>query len=80
MQATIEIPGDLFEAAECVAAANQRGVDEIMVQALRDWLAQYAVKSPVCLATYGQGGQLPGVNLDDSSALLSIMDADDDLT
>jgi hypothetical protein len=47
-------------------------------QALRDWLARRQITSPVRLITYGRDGLLPGVNLDDSAALLAVMDAADD--
>jgi hypothetical protein len=75
MPATIQLPDDLLQAAERFAAATHHGVNEIVEEALRDWLARYQAFPTVRLITYGQGGLLPGVNLDDSAALLAIMDA-----
>ena len=75
MPATIQLPDDLLTATENFAAATHHGVNEIVEQALRDWLARYQAFPTVRLITYGQGGLLPGENLDDSAALLAIMDA-----
>lgn len=78
MSATIQLPDDLLKATEKFAAATHHDVNEIVEQALRDWLARRQSASPVRLITYGQGGLLPDVDLDDSAALLAIMDAADD--
>lgn len=78
MLSTVQLPDDLLKATENFAAATHRDANEIVEQALRDWLAQHQITSPVRLITYGRDGLLPGVNLDDSAALLAIMDAADD--
>jgi len=78
MPATIQLPDDLLKETEKFAVATHHGVNEIVEQALRDWLARKGAISPVRLITYGQGGPLPGVNLNDSAALLAIMDGTDD--
>jgi hypothetical protein len=65
----------LLKATENFAAATHHDVNAIVEQALRDWLARQQAVPTVRLITYGQGGLLPGVNLDDSAALLAIMDA-----
>lgn len=78
MPETVQLPDNLLKETERFAAATHRDVNEIVEQALRDWLARHEATSPVRLITYGQGGFWPGVNLDDSAALLAIMDAADD--
>ncbi|HHW78295.1 MAG TPA: ribbon-helix-helix protein, CopG family [Xanthomonadaceae bacterium] len=78
MPVTIQLPDDLLKETETVAAATHHEVNEIVEQALRDWLARRRAVLPVRLITYGQGGLLPEVNLDDSASLLAIMDAADD--
>ncbi len=78
MSATIQLPNYLLKATENFPVATHHDVNEIVEQALRDWLARRQITSPVRLITYGQGGLLPGVNLDDSAALLAVMDAGDD--
>ena len=75
MPATIQLPDDLLKATENFAAAAHHGVNEIVEEVLRDWLARCQAFPTVRFITYGQGGHLPGVNLDDSTALLAIMDA-----
>lgn len=77
MPATIQLPDDLLKENEKFAVATHHGVNEIVEQALRDWLARKEAAMPVRLMTYGQGGPLPG-NLNDSAALLAIMDGTDD--
>lgn len=78
MPATIQLPDNLLKETENFAAATHHGVNEIVERALRDWLARNGAAIPVRLITYGQGGPLPGVNLDDSTALLAIMDETND--
>ena len=78
MASTVQLPDDLLKATEKFAAATHHDVNEIVEQALRDWLARRQITSPIRLITYGQDGLLPGVNLDDSAALLALMDAADD--
>lgn len=75
MPETIHLPDALLEEPERFAVSTHHGVNEIVEQALRDWLARHQASSPVRLITYGQGGLRPGVDLDDSAALLTIMDA-----
>ena len=78
MPLTIELSDDVLRVAEQFAAASQRDMNEIVEQALRNWLAQHKTASPIRLITYGQDGLLPGVHLDDSAALLAIMDGAND--
>lgn len=78
MPAIIQIPDDLLKAAEQVAASTHEDVNAIVTQALRDWLFRYQSSQSVQLITYGQGGLQPGVNLDDSAALMTLMEPTDD--
>ena len=78
MSSSVQLPDDLLKATENFATSTHHDVNEIVEQALRDWLARRQTVSPVRLITYGQDGLLPGVDLDDSATLLAIMDAADD--
>lgn len=75
MSATIQLPDDLLKATENFPAVTHHKVNEIAEEVLRDRLARCQAFPTVRFITYGQGGHLPGVNLDDSAALLAIMDA-----
>jgi hypothetical protein len=75
---TVELPDDLLAEATRFATTTHIGMNKIIEQALRDWLERRQTASSVHLTTYGQGGLLPGVNLDDSGRLLMIMEAVDD--
>lgn len=78
MPATIQLPDDLLKATEKFAAVTQHGVNEIVEQALGDWLMRRQTVPPIRLITYGQGGLLPGVDLNDSAVLLAAIDAVND--
>jgi hypothetical protein len=79
MRTTINLDDDLLAEAKQVAARTGRTVASVVEDALRESLhrrnrtAQGAVELP----TFGEGGVQPGVDLDDSAALLDLLDQND---
>jgi hypothetical protein len=77
MRTTITIPDDLFSRAKQRAAASGKSLKQIVVDALREALSRRPPSQkakPPHLTTFGSGGVLPGVDLDDSAALLDVME------
>jgi hypothetical protein len=79
MRTTINIDDALLAEAKQVAARTGRSLTDVVEDALRESLhrrhrtARRAVELPV----FGEEGLQPGVDLDDSAALLDLMDEDD---
>jgi hypothetical protein len=79
MRTTINIDDTLLAEAKQVAARTGRSLTDVVEDALRESLhrrhrpARRAVELPV----FGEEGLQPGVDLDDSAALLDLMDEDD---
>jgi len=79
MRTTINIDDALLAQAKQVAARTGRSLTDVVEDALRESLhrrhgtARQAVKLPV----FGEDGLQPGVDLDDSAALLDLMEQDD---
>ena len=81
MRTTINLPDDLILQAKKAALEADTTLTEIIGDALREALAKRGRKTPrkdFKIITYGKGGVLPGVDLDDTSALLDLMDGIDD--
>ena len=81
MRTTINLPDDLILQAKKAALEADTTLTEIIANALREALARRRGKKDrreFRLTTSGSGGLLPGVDLDDTSALLDIMDGLDD--
>jgi hypothetical protein len=82
MRTTINIDDDLLAEAKQVAARTGRTLTAVVEDALRESLhrrhrtARRAVELPV----FGEGGPHPSVDLDDSAALLALMEQDDEKT
>ncbi|HEV8374441.1 MAG TPA: type II toxin-antitoxin system VapB family antitoxin [Actinomycetota bacterium] len=82
MRTTINIDDDLLAEAKQVAARTGRTLTAVVEDALRESLhrrhrtARRAVELPV----FGEGGPQPSVDLDDSAALLDLMEQDDEKT
>jgi len=77
MRTTVRLPDDLMKAAKRRAVETGRTLTSVIEDALRSALArgnQRASRPPVELPTYGSGGVLPGVDLDDTAALLDLME------
>ena len=82
MRTTIRLPDDLLEEAKIYAARSGKTLTAVIEDALRESLARKqggdAPKRPIRLTTVGGAGLRPGVDLDDSAALLELMEAPDD--
>jgi hypothetical protein len=78
MRTTIDIPDDLLAKAKRVAAESKRPLRAVIEDALREALSRRPRASrgvPVRLPTFQGGGLQPGVDLDDTAALLDVMEA-----
>jgi predicted transcriptional regulator len=75
MRTTINLPDDLLARLKKVAAESRTTVTRLIEDALREALARRGRKSRprgVKLTTFGTAGVQPGVDLDDSAALLDL--------
>ena len=73
----MQLPDDLLKAAKRHALDTGRTLTAVIEDALRTALARGGKRGatePVELPTYGSEGMLPGVDLDDTAALLDVMD------
>jgi hypothetical protein len=77
MRTTIRLDDNLLREAKRHAAATGRTLTAVIEDALRETLSrrrQQAASPRIRLKTVGGSGTQPGVDLDDSSALLDLMD------
>jgi len=80
MRTTIRLDDHLLKEAKAAAEASGRTFTDFVADALRERLARRRgrVKSdPATLPTFRGGGLMPGVDLDNSAALLDLMDEED---
>jgi hypothetical protein len=72
----VRLNDDLLAAAKQKAAADHTTLTSLIEDSLRQTLALHAVEPAerFSIQTFGGGGTLPGVNLDDSAALRELMD------
>jgi len=81
MRTTINLPDELILRAKKAALDADTTLTAVISNALREALAkrsQKATKKKFKVITYGKGGTYPGVDLDDTSAVLDLMDGIDD--
>jgi hypothetical protein len=81
MRTTINLPDELILQAKKAALERDTTLTEIIANALRESLSRAARKEgrkEFKVITYGEGGTYPGVDLDDTSSLLDLMDGIDD--
>jgi hypothetical protein len=81
MRTTIDLPDDLLAQVKKFAAESRRTLTAVVEDALREVLARRRRRSerpPTTLTTFGHGGLQPGVDLDDSKALLDLMETPGD--
>ena len=81
MRTTIDISDDLLAKAKRIAAESKRPLRAVIEDALRAALNRRRLAHrvlPVTLTTCGCSGLQPGVDLDDTDALLDLMDATGD--
>ena len=78
MRTTIRLDDELLRQAKRLAAERNTTLTALIEDALRQRLQRESVEArseaPVRLRTFGNGGVRPGVDLDDSAALLEVMD------
>ena len=77
MRTTLNLPDDLVLQAKKAALEADTTLTEIIANALREALLKGRRKQPrrkIKLTTYGEGGTFPGVYLDDTSAVLDLID------
>ena len=82
MKITIHLPDDLVERAKKTALEADTTLTGFIENALREALSRRRHNKPgreIKLTVSGYGGLFPGVNLDDSSATLDIMEPPDEL-
>jgi hypothetical protein len=77
MRTTLRLDDDLLAEVKQVAARSDRILTAVSEDGLREVLARQRKaeeRRPVRLLTVLRGGRQPGVDLDDSAALLSLME------
>lgn len=77
MRTTINLSDDLLVQLKKLAAASRTTVTALIEDALREALGKRPRRQkhePGKLKTYGRQGLLPGVDLDDTDALLDLME------
>ena len=77
MRTTINLSDELLVQVKQLAAASRTTVTALIEDALREALGKRRrsrKQQPVKLKTYGREGLLPGVDLDDTDALLDLME------
>lgn len=76
MRTTVTIDDQLLIEVKTVAARSGKTLSAVIEDSLRQSLAKRgdARPSPLRLLTHDGGGLQPGVDLDDTSALLDLMD------
>ena len=77
MRTTVDLPADLLAEAKERAAREGRSLSDVVGDAVRSSFARSAAASaePVELPSFDGGGLQPGVDLDDSAALLDLMES-----
>ena len=79
MRTTVRLDDHLLSQAKQLAARTGQTLTAVIEEALRIKLAASRKRKPgakMTLTTYGTGGILPGVDLDDSAALLELMEGE----
>lgn len=70
----IDIDDELMLELKALAARSGRTVSDVVEDALRDSIHKQRERAVVQLPTINGGGLRPGVDLDDTSAILDLMD------
>jgi Arc/MetJ-type ribon-helix-helix transcriptional regulator len=77
MRTTIRLDDELLSEIKQLAAKSYRTLTAVIEDALRQVLArqeQAKTREPIQLTTVDGNGPLPGIDLDDSAALLEVME------
>ena len=78
MRTTIHLPADLLAELKQIAAKSNRTLTSVIQDALREALSRRrrtATPAALHLTTFDGGGLQPGVDLDDTAALLDRMES-----
>jgi hypothetical protein len=78
MRTTIRIDDQLLQEAKQLAARTGKSLTAVIEDALRESMAKQRKlenRRPVRLTTFTGGGLQPGADLDDSAALLDLMES-----
>jgi len=80
MRTTINLPDALLARVKRLAAASRTTLTAVIESSLRETLARRRRKTvtPTKLPVFGRKGVQPGVDLDDSAALLEVMSSSHD--
>lgn len=82
MRTTVRLDERLLRDAKAFAARNGRTLTSVLEDALRQFLTRPAgtqAQRPYQVRAFKGGGLLPGVDLDDSAALLDLMEGGEPL-
>jgi hypothetical protein len=77
VRTTVNLPDELVSRAKKIAAESRITLTALIEEGLHEAIARRkrgSRREPLRLTTYGAKGPLPGVDLDDSAALLDVMD------
>jgi hypothetical protein len=76
MRTTVDLPDELLAQLKVVAIASKCTLTQVIQDAVRESMARRKRRPTTrCeLPVFGEGGVLPGVDLDDTSALMDVMD------
>jgi hypothetical protein len=78
MRTTVRLDEGLLREAKAVAARERRTLTAVIDDALRQFLARKVAtrgaRPKVELITFGEGGVRPGVDIDDTAALIELME------
>lgn len=77
MRSAIQLDDKLLQEAQAFAAETGRSLTAVVEDALRQILVRHQQPAPqrrVKLKTHGRGGLQPGVDLDNTVALLDLME------
>ena len=81
MRTTIQIDDELLKQVKQLAIRSGKSLTAIIEESLRDSLARQSRaerQEPVHLKTFSGKGTQPRVDLDDTAALLDVMESSDD--
>ena len=82
MRTTIKLDDELLKQLKAVALESRRTMNEVVEDACREFIYRRKVvrsRPRVKLTiSYGEGGVFPGIDINNSAALLDIMDGLDD--
>ncbi|MBI2325604.1 MAG: type II toxin-antitoxin system VapB family antitoxin [Chloroflexi bacterium] len=80
MRTTVRLDERLLREAKAVAAKERRTLTAVIDDALRQFLARRSAprsqRPPVKLITFRGDGLQPGVDIDDTAALIDLMEED----